>query len=43
MSVAGVLASYFGSGLFGTDKIKDLFVDDLADAIGRDTFDNEDP
>ena len=40
--VAGTLYSYFGSGLFGADKIKDAFVDDIADAFDRDNFGGED-
>jgi hypothetical protein len=43
MAVAGTLASYFGSGLFGADKIKDLFVDDLADAFDRDNLGGDTP
>lgn len=39
--VAGTLYSYFGSGLFGADKIKDVFVDELTDAFDRDNFEGE--
>jgi hypothetical protein len=41
MAIGATIASYFGSGLFGTDKIKDLFVDELTDAFDRDNFDGE--
>ena len=42
-AIGATLASYFGSGLFGQDKIKDVFLDELTDAFDRDTFTNEDP
>lgn len=43
MAVAGTLASYFGSGLFGTKKIKDLFVDELGDAFDLDNLGGDTP
>jgi hypothetical protein len=38
--LVGTLSSYFGSSLFG-DKIKDVFVDELTDALDRDNFEGE--
>ena len=40
--LVGTLSSYFGSGLFGADKIKDAFIDELGDAFDRDNFGGED-
>jgi hypothetical protein len=40
--IGATIASYFGNSLFGGNKIKDLFIDELQEAFDR-PIENEDP
>ena len=42
IAMGATLASYFGSGLFGSKKIKDLFIEELGDAFDLDNLTEED-